>query len=305
MFYVASTPTRGPTYMTKTRSHITVAKAGSHYAEYARSHFIPLCKGTNQLLCFSSDRQASFATRMNVNGKLLSNSIAVSFLGGVCFDSNMDVQSYSGWKVAVSGSRFHCPIEQCSRRAGSLIHLKEHYRNVHLGLKSSICHVCHKSFALPWNLKLHIKAVHGRKDHECPTCAKRFALKSYLTRHRKVAHSGQPLPSRSSHIVVSQRTRSNTKILKESFFPRHSHESRSLSFLSPPAFAKQVRLDTQRKTGMRQFSFEVPSSCLHSLSCPSPLVVARNYRICARLRFFLLHLLHMHKCSRRPVRLLF
>nr|XP_027230386.1 zinc finger protein 865-like [Penaeus vannamei] len=61
--------------------------------------------------------------------------------------------------------------------------LKMHL-NLHLGIKSNVCHVCGRQFSHPSNLIRHQRLHTGIKPYVCFTCGKRFTQVTLLHQHR-------------------------------------------------------------------------------------------------------------------------
>ena len=74
----------------------------------------------------------------------------------------------------------------------NIYNLKTHIRGVH-GEKKAICEYCGKKFIHKVNLKQHKDTVHKENAHRhpCEVCGKAFYLASQLKQHKNTVHDGR------------------------------------------------------------------------------------------------------------------
>lgn len=75
----------------------------------------------------------------------------------------------------VNGTDFHCTI--CSFQTPKKSTLQRHYKSVHVGRRSHLCHLCGMSFKREDALKQHTNVVHNLKKSlkfKCTLCSRAF-----------------------------------------------------------------------------------------------------------------------------------
>ena len=67
---------------------------------------------------------------------------------------------------------------------------KRHKKTVHEKIYDNVCHICGKSFSLPWKLQSHLAKVHsiGQAKFTCDICGKICLSSSQLKIHKQGVH---------------------------------------------------------------------------------------------------------------------
>ena len=99
------------------------------------------------------------------------------------------------------GVNFKC--ERCGKRFGKIIHLREHIKYVHEGIRDHKCDHCNKAYRRPGQLREHMiknhfevlnpdkvknlkkcfVRLHRLKTYDCKTCGKIFYIKDDFNKH--------------------------------------------------------------------------------------------------------------------------
>lgn len=88
--------------------------------------------------------------------------------------------------------RFNCPFESCDRTYLSRQSCELHYKQTHCSpddYQPLECTLCHKTFAIPQTLEIHMRYHTRDFPYECAYCDRRFAQKGHLTSHLQVMHN--------------------------------------------------------------------------------------------------------------------
>ena len=106
--------------------------------------------------------------------------------------SSETILSISNIKTSHTSSATCNPCDICGRSFKSLAYLKQHYTNVHQGMRL-ICKECNHLFAKMPDYLRHYKNCHGKSTpnaykHKCKHCNGPFLLKSSLDKHVKTNH---------------------------------------------------------------------------------------------------------------------
>ena len=84
---------------------------------------------------------------------------------------------------------FRCLYEGCSFRA-SRLNLLEKHTLIHGSEKQFTCPHCHKKFAQPNGLRLHLSSCLNMQQHACSQCDKTFNKYQALRLHIEAVHNG-------------------------------------------------------------------------------------------------------------------
>uniref|UniRef100_A0A0A1WJV4 Krueppel homologous protein 1 n=1 Tax=Zeugodacus cucurbitae TaxID=28588 RepID=A0A0A1WJV4_ZEUCU len=88
--------------------------------------------------------------------------------------------------------RFNCPFDGCDRTYLSRQSCDLHYKQTHsspVDYQPLECRLCHKTFAIPQTLEIHMRYHTREFPYECTHCERRFAQKGHLTAHLQVMHN--------------------------------------------------------------------------------------------------------------------
>ncbi|XP_020714413.1 zinc finger protein 615 isoform X4 [Ceratitis capitata] len=88
--------------------------------------------------------------------------------------------------------RFSCPSEGCDRTYISRQSCELHYKQMHCSrdeFQPLECMLCHKKFAIPQTLEVHMRYHTRQFPFGCSQCERRFAQKGHLTSHMQVKHN--------------------------------------------------------------------------------------------------------------------
>ena len=77
---------------------------------------------------------------------------------------------------------FPCTWPGCGLICHDAGKLRRHYI-IHTGEKPYKCDICHRTFGLEYNMKIHRRVHSGDKPYKCTVCGKSFAQKSNLNFH--------------------------------------------------------------------------------------------------------------------------
>ena len=92
------------------------------------------------------------------------------------------------WKYC---QEFKCP--SCDKEYSSRVHLVEHYRSKHEGIKYP-CTQCEYQASRKSDLRTHVKNKHEGVRYPCPQCDHKATHLSHLKRHIHVKHGGTKFP---------------------------------------------------------------------------------------------------------------
>ncbi|XP_018801746.1 PREDICTED: zinc finger protein 182 isoform X4 [Bactrocera latifrons] len=87
---------------------------------------------------------------------------------------------------------FNCPHESCDRIYLSRQSCELHYKQTHCSpddYQPLECTLCHKTFAIPQTLEIHMRYHTRDFPYECAHCERSFAQKGHLTTHLQVMHN--------------------------------------------------------------------------------------------------------------------
>jgi KRAB domain-containing zinc finger protein len=70
--------------------------------------------------------------------------------------------------------------------------LKDHIKDVHLGVKPFTCDQCQKTFSHGYNMKVHKKLIHEKEQFKCTQCPRVCTTALKLDQHKRV-HTGEAL----------------------------------------------------------------------------------------------------------------
>jgi|GEM_PF-6901455 len=110
--------------------------------------------------------------------------------------SSFEHQSNAGPAVARSGivsqNQFPCTFPSCKKVFFSNSNLQRHIKVIHYNERPFSCLICDKSCATSWNLAVHMKKNHKKREGAffCEICNKEFSEEGKLENHMNV-HTGK------------------------------------------------------------------------------------------------------------------